>query len=140
MPRMIFVSLPVADVARSRGFYTALGFAINDRFSGETTACVVVSDTICLMISPRERLQEFTPKKVLPPAEGTTALISLSCDSRAEVDAMAAAALQAGGSELHPPEDLGFMYSRAFDDPDGNSFGILWMDPQAAAEGPPPEA
>ena len=55
-------------------------------------------------------------------------LLALALDSRAEVDAMSDAAVQAGGRELHGPEDQGFMYSRAFEDPDGHSFGPFWMD------------
>ena len=42
------------------------------------------------------------------------------------------AAIAAGGKSLHDPEDHGFMYSRAFEDPDGNGFGPMWMDPAAA--------
>ena len=46
MPQMIFVNFPVSDVARSRKFYEALGYTINEQFSDETAASVVVSDTI----------------------------------------------------------------------------------------------
>jgi predicted lactoylglutathione lyase len=42
------------------------------------------------------------------------------------------AAVAAGGKSLHEPEDLGFMYSRAFEDPDGNGFGPVWFSPDAA--------
>jgi uncharacterized protein len=137
MPRMIFVSLPVTDVAKSRKFYQALGFSINDKFSDDSTACVVVSETIYFMITTHEKFQSFSPKPLILPSTGVTSLIALSCDTRAEVDAMTDAALAAGGTEVHEAEDLGFMYSRAFADPDGNGFGPMWMDPAAAANGPP---
>lgn len=133
MPRMIFISLPVTDVAKSRTFYEALGFTINDKFSDATTACVVVSETIYFMITNHERFQSFSTKPLILPTTGTMSLIALSCDSRAEVDAMTEAAIKAGGTSLHDAEDLGFMYSRAFEDPDGNGFGPMWMDPAAAA-------
>ena len=131
MPRMIFISLPVTNVARSRKFYEALGFTINEKFSSATSACVVASDAIYFMIQTQESFQNFSPKPLVLPSEGATSLIALSCDSRAEVDTMTAAALKAGGKSLHDPEDLGFMYSRAFEDPDGNGFGPMWMDPAA---------
>ena len=131
MPRMIFISLPVTNVARSRKFYEALGFTINEKFSSATSACVVVSDAIYFMIQTQESFQNFSPKPLVLPSEGATSLIALSCDSRAEVDTMTAAALKAGGKSPHDPEDLGFMYSRAFEDPDGNGFGPMWMDPAA---------
>lgn len=134
MPRMIFITLPVTDIARSRGFYQALGFTINEKFSGPTSACVVVSDAIYFMLSTHDQFRQFSPKPLILPSEGATCLFALSCESRAEVDAMTEAAIKAGGKSLHEAEDLGFMYSRAFEDPDGNGFGPMWMDP-AAAEG-----
>lgn len=134
MPRMIFVSLPVTDIVRSRAFYESLGFSINPAFSDDTSACVVVSETIYFMISTHEKFQAISPKPLILPSTGVTSLIALSCDSRAEVDAMTEAALKSGGKEVHEAEDLGFMYSRAFEDPDGNGFGPLWMDPVAAGQ------
>ncbi len=131
MPRMIFITLPVSDIARSRGFYESLGFAINEKFSNESSACVVVSDTIFFMLATYDGFRAFSPKPLVLPSEGATSLIALSCDSRAEVDSLTEAAIAAGGKSLHDAEDLGFMYSRAFEDPDGNGFGPLWMDPAA---------
>jgi len=131
MPRMIFISLPVTNVSRSRAFYEALGFTINEKFSSETSACVVVSDTIFFMLATHDGFGNISPKPLILPSEGATSLIALSCDSRTEVDTMTEAAIRAGGTSLHDAEDLGFMYSRAFEDPDGNGFGPMWMDPLA---------
>jgi len=132
MPRQIFITLPVTDMARARGFYEALGLSINPKFSGPTWTCVVFSDTIFFMLSTHEQFREHSPKPLILPSEGATCLFALSCDSRAEVDAMTEAAIANGGKSLHDAEDLGFMYSRAFEDPDGNGFGPMWMDPTAA--------
>ncbi|GAB1480738.1 VOC family protein [Paracoccaceae bacterium] len=129
MSRMIFVNFPVTDLARSRAFYQALGFSINEQFSGDSGACVLVSEAICFMILTHDQFRDLSPKPMVDPQQGTTALISLTCDSRAEVDRMTEAAIAAGGADAHPPEDLGFMYSRAFHDPDGNAFGLFWMKP-----------
>ncbi len=131
MQRSIFISLPVTDIARSRSFYQAIGFAINEAFSSPQTACFIVSDAISLMVATHESFQAISARPLVLPSQGATSLISLSCASRDEVDAMNAAAVAAGGSEVHGAEDLGFMYSRAFADPDGNGFGIMWMDPAA---------
>ena len=131
MPQMIFVNLPVADIARSRTFYQALGFTINEQFSDETTACVVISDTIFLMILNHERFAGFATLPRADTGKSTAALIALSRDDRAAVDAMMAAALATGGSEPKPAADHGFMYQRTFMDPDGNVFEPFWMDPAA---------
>jgi uncharacterized protein len=129
MPQMIFVNFPVTDVARSRKFYEALGYTINEQFSDETAASVVVSDTIYFMILNHERFQGFATKPMANPATMTGVMLALSQDSRAAVDAITEAAIQAGGSESKPAQDMGFMYLRTFQDPDGNVFEPFWMDP-----------
>ena len=129
MGKMIFVNLAVADVAKSRAFYEALGFTINAQFSNDDAACVVLSDNIYVMILARPFFQTFTEQPLGAPAETISAIYALSCDHRAGVDQMNAAALALGGAEIHGAEDLGHMYSRAFADPDGHGFGIMWIDP-----------
>ena len=131
MPRMIFVNLPVTDVARSRKFYEALGYTINEKFSDPTAACVVLSETIYFMILNHERFQGFASKPLADPAKGTAVMIALSQDSRTAVDEFTEAALKAGASEPKPAQDMGFMYSRTFHDPDGNVLESFWMDPAA---------
>ncbi|MGV8985117.1 MAG: VOC family protein [Cypionkella sp.] len=131
MPQMIFVNLPVTDVARSRKFFEALGYKINEQFSDATAACVVVSEAIYFMILNHDRFQGFATKPLANPASSTAVMIALSQDSRAAVDTITEAALKAGGSEPKPAQDLGFMYNRTFHDPDGNVFEPMWMDPAA---------
>ena len=132
MQKMIFVTLPVTNIATSRKFYESLGWAINEAFSSDNSACVVVSDAIYFMLATHESFAAASKRPLVLPSEGATNLIALSCESRAEVDAMTDAAIAAGGTSVHDAEDLGFMYSRAFADPDGNGFGPFWMDPTAA--------
>ncbi len=130
--RMIFVNLPVTDVARATGFYAALGFERDPRFSNDRASAMRWSAAITVMLLDRDLFAGFTSRRVIDPHEAVGTLLSLSCDSRAEVDRLGEAALANGGSELHGAEDLGFMYSRAFADPDGNGWGVLHMDADAA--------
>jgi len=132
MPKTIFISLPVADVARSAAFYEAIGFEPDPRFSSAQGAAMKWSDAITVMLLDKSVYQTLTPKRIIDAHVGSGALFALSFDSRAAVDAIAEAAVAAGGREAHGPEDLGFMYSRAFEDPDGHGFGPMWMNPDAA--------
>lgn len=59
---------------------------------------------------------------MVSPRDGVSALLALSCQTRSEVDQLTEAAIAAGGRALHAAEDLGFVYSRTFKDPDGNGF------------------
>src|ERR1700712_4864836 len=120
MSKMIFVNLPVADVAKSTAFYEAIGFAKNPQFSNERGSCMVWSDSIYIMVTAHDFYRTFTTKPIADTQATSAALFALSFDSRADVDAITEAAIAAGGREAHEPEDLGFMYSRAFWDLDGH--------------------
>jgi predicted lactoylglutathione lyase len=134
---MIFVNLPVADVAKSTAFYEAIGFEKNPTFSNEQASAMVWSDTIYVMLLQHAFYRTFTRKEIIEARTHSGALLALSFDSREEVDAITQAALAAGGQEMHDPEDMGFMYSRAFDDLDGHGWGPFSMD-EAAAGAPQP--
>ena len=128
MSRMIFVNLPVADVAKSRVFYQALGFTINEAFSNADGACVVISLQIYVMILQRDFFKTFTALPVGDASAAVSSLCALSCEGRGDVDAMMSAALAAGGGEPVPARDWGFMYNRSFTDLDGHMFEPFWMD------------
>lgn len=128
MSQMIFVNLPVADLDRSKAFFEALGFTINPQFSDETAACVVISDTIFAMLLTHPKFSQFTSKAIADSRATTEVLIALSRDSREAVDAIMDAATANGGREARPAEDMGFMYHRAFEDPDSHIWEVMWMD------------
>ena len=132
MAKMIFVNLPVADVAKSTAFYEAIGFEKNAQFSADHASSMMWTDTITIMLVGHEFYSTLTPKPIADAHKTSGALIALGFDSRAEVDTITEAAIAAGGREAHDPEDLGFMYSRAFEDLDGHGFGPLYMDMDAA--------
>ncbi|MET9926665.1 MULTISPECIES: VOC family protein [unclassified Streptomyces] len=134
MARMIFVNLPVKDVETTKGFFGKLGFSTNPAFSDEKTACLVISDTIFAMLMTEERFRDFTKKDVADAARTTEVILALSADSREEVDRLADAALASGGSPAGETQELGFMYGRSFQDPDGHIWEVIWMD-EAAAQG-----
>jgi uncharacterized protein len=134
MSRLIFVNLPVNDLAASTRFYEAIGCQKNEQFSSEQAASMVWSDTITFMLLARDYFATYTPKAVADAHTTTEVLIALSRDSREEVDSISAAAAAAGGkADVRAPQDMGFMYSRAFSDPDGHVFEPMWMDLQAFA-------
>lgn len=128
MPKMIFVNLPVSDLARSTRFYEAIGCEKNEAFSNEQAAMLVWSDTISFMLLTHDFYRGFTTKPIADAHQTSAVLLCLSRDSRAEVDTIAEAALDAGGREHREAQDMGFMYSRAFEDPDGHVFEPMWMD------------
>jgi len=129
---MIFVNLPVADLAKSTAFYEAVGARRNPQFSDETAACMVFSDTIYAMLLTHAKFKQFTPKAIADARNTSEVLLCLSADSRGDVDALVASAASGGGvMDPTPTQDHGFMYGRSFEDPDGHIWEVMWMDLQA---------
>jgi len=132
MPKMIFVNLPVKDLAAATGFYEAIGCKRNEQFSDDTAACMIWSEAINVMLHTHAKWRHFTSRPI-PPATSSEVMLAVSCDSRGAVDAMLKAADANGGkADINPVQDLGFMYSRALADPDGHVWEAVWMDPAAA--------
>ena len=132
-PTMIFVNLPVKDVAASGTFFSKLGYEINPQFSTDECACVVISDTIYAMLLSVPRFSDFTSKPVADASQTTEAILCLSAPTREAVDELADNALAAGGSGAHDAIDEGYMYGRSFQDLDGHIWEVMWMDPAAVA-------
>jgi len=133
MPKMIFVNLPVKDLAAATRFYEAIGCGKNEQFSDDNAASMVWSDTITFQLLTHDYYKTFTPKPIANARETSGMLIALSRDSREEVDAITEAAAKAGGrADIRERQDMGFMYLRSFEDPDGHVFEPMWMDMEAA--------
>ena len=108
MTKMIFVNLPVVDVAASTVFYQAIGATRNPQFSNESVSAMVFSDVITVMLLSHARFADFTSKPIADGRTTTEVLVCLSEDS--------------------PVQDHGFMYGRSFEDLDGHMFEIMWLD------------
>ncbi len=134
MNRQIFINLPVADLPRSMAFFKALGFPHDPQFSDDTGACICVSDVIRVMLLTHARFRDFTPRAVCDTGQAAEVLLTLSCESREEVDGLVARALAAGGSTSDEPEDYGFMYAHSFVDPDGHGWGLFHMSATPAQQ------
>jgi len=137
MPRMIFINLPVRSLPAATAFYKAIGAGQNMQFSDETASCMVLSDTIFVMLLTHEKFRGFAPHPVADARQHTGMLIALSADSREEVDNLVRKAGAAGGTaDVMPTQDHGFMFQRTFADPDGHVWEIFWMDPDVVQQQP----
>ena len=133
--KMIFVNLPVSNLARATAFYEAIGATKNPQFSDETASGMVISDTIHVMLLTHDKFRQFTPKTIADARTTSEVLICLSADSRDAVDDTVTKAKGAGGTaDPSPTQDYGFMYGRSFEDPDGHIWEVMWMDMEAAAK------
>jgi len=135
MGKMIFLNLPVRDIVAATKFYQAIGCTKNDQYSDERSSSMVWSEVITFQLMTHEYFATFTPKKLGDARTTCGMLIALNRESRSDVDAMVESAASAGGApDVRPVMDHGWMYNRAFEDPDGHMFEVMWMDAKAAAD------
>jgi predicted lactoylglutathione lyase len=127
MHRMIFINLPVTDLATSTAFYTGLGFELHPDFSGDDSSCIVVSDSIYVMLLTRDRFADFTAGPVGDATAATTVINCLSAGSTQEVDDLVTRARAGGGKPWLDKMIDGPMYGHSFADPDGHVWEVLHM-------------
>ena len=133
MSKLIFVNLPVADLAHATAFYEAVGAVKNEQFCDATASCMVFSEHIHTMLLTHDKFRQFTPKTIADAKTTSEVLICLSAESRKAVDEMVEKVPRAGGKvDPSPKQDYGFMYGRSFEDPDGHIWEVMWMDVEAA--------
>lgn len=128
MAKMIFVNLPVRDLAAATRFYEAIGCERNEQFSDDQASSMVWSDTITFHLLANDYFATFTPKKIADAHATSEMLLALSRDSREQVDAIVGAAAATGGkADIRQTQDMGWLYTRAFEDPDGHVLEAIWM-------------
>jgi predicted lactoylglutathione lyase len=134
MPQMIFINLPVADLPRAKAFYEAIGAKNDPKFTDETAACMVFSDTIHVMLLTHAKYKQFTKKPIADTQKTSAVMLAITKDQRDCVDAVLGEALKNGAKEPRDKMDFGWMYNRAFDDLDGHTWEVVWMDMAAFAK------
>lgn len=129
---MIFVNLPVTDLAASTRFYEAIGCRKNEQFSNHQASSMVWSDTVSFQLLTREFFAAFTSKPVADAHAACQVMLCLSRDSREAVDSLVRSAAAAGGkADVRAPIEMDFMYNRAFEDPDGHELEVVWLNAAA---------
>jgi len=136
MAKQIFINLPVRDLTKAKAFYEAIGAVNNPQFSDENSACMVLSDTLFVMLLTHDKWAFFTKKPISDARQASEVMLALSADDRNAVDTMTrTAGAQGGKADVNPVQDHGFMYGRSFEDPDGHIWETFWMDMSQMPQG-----
>ena len=128
MATKIFVNLPVRDLDKSIAFFTSLGFRFNPQFTDEKAGCMVISDSIFVMLLTEAYFQTFTKKAISDAKTATEVLIALDADSKEEVQQLIAKAESAGATIYSEAQDYRWMYQHSFADLDGHQWELIYMD------------
>jgi len=126
--RSVFINLPIKEIARTRAFWTKLGFSFNEEFSDEKALCLVLKqDAIYAMLITHEYYQTFTNRPIAD-SSTTQVLLAIDVGSRERVDEVMRIAVENGATRYLKPEDYGWMYYDRFADLDGHQWEISHMD------------
>jgi uncharacterized protein len=132
--RMVFVNLPVKNLNASVEFFTKLGFAFNPQFTDQNGTCMIISEDAFVNLLVEDFFKTFTRKAISDATKSTEVIVTLSADSRADVDAFVNKALAAGGKPSMEPMEMGGMYGWSFHDLDGHLWEVFYMDPSALGQ------
>lgn len=125
----IFVNLPVKDLNKSIAFFTQLGYTFNQQFTDEKATCMIISDTIYVMLLVEPFFMSFTKQPITDTTQSNEVIIALSAESREAVDTLVDNAFKAGAGVYNEPQDDEYMYTRSFKDLDGHRWEVMYMDP-----------
>lgn len=128
MSRLLFLNLPVSDLPASRAFFEAVGLEFSGRFCEGRAECIVVGDQAFVMLFDRRHFAEFVSRTIPRAGAETAFTVSITAETRHEVDTIVDRALASGARPAKDPLEYGFMYNRTFHDLDGHLWEVMWMD------------
>lgn len=131
MNKQIFINLATKNLGEAKHFFGELGFQFNAQFSNEDGCCVIIADNISVMLLTENHFKKFTDKSICDSQKSAEALLCISCESREEVDELVSKAKLLGANVPREPQDHGFMYGHSFDDLDGHTWELIFMDQSA---------
>ncbi|WP_280897282.1 MULTISPECIES: VOC family protein [unclassified Streptomyces] len=121
--RITLITLGVSDLARSKAFYEALGW----RGQEVEETVFFQAGGLGLVLWSRDRLAVDCGLEPSPPSGFGGIALAHNVRSEAEVDALLAKVVEAGGTLTKPAavNEIGF-YSSAFIDPDGHPWEVAY--------------
>lgn len=128
MATQVFINLPVKDLKKSMTYYEGIGFANNPKFTDHTAACMVMNNSVFVMLLTYDKFKQFTTKAIIDATKTAGVINAISLESFEEVDAFVERAKKVGGREYAEAKDYGFMRQRSIEDPDGHNWEVFYMD------------
>jgi len=125
-PKMIWANFSVKDVARTRAFYTELGFQPNGKNDHPKLASFLFGDHgfVIHFFERGSQIDEY-----LAPNTSGEIIFTLSAETEAEIKEWVEKVSNAGGTVFQEAgRDETNHYSFGFADPDGHRFNVLLME------------
>ena len=129
-PTKIWANLGVKDVAKTREFYSRLGFARNEGHDGGPTLASFRfgEDNFVVHFFEENHFKEGLHGDLADLTRGNEIMFTLWADSKEEADTWANEVRQAGGNIFSEPAEFGKgYYGFGFADPDGHKWNVFNM-------------
>ena len=127
--KQIWANLATNDLERTTKFYTELGFKANDcnrSQAPELTSFSFGENDFIVNFFLKDVLQKNTHSAIADLKNGNELIISLSAESKDEVNQWVEIVKKAGGKITIEPYEIGPGYTFVFSDPDGHKFNVLY--------------
>lgn len=131
MTKEFWFNLSVKDLTKSRKFFKDIGFISNPMHENNAhmASFFIGEKKIVMMLFPEETFKGLVSKTAENGSKSSGVLFNIDGQNREAVDAMALRVEKAGGTiYATPSEKEGWMYGCGFEDLDGHSWNILYMD------------
>jgi uncharacterized protein len=129
MVSSITVNIAVGDVVKSTRLLQRLGFEVDPMFATESDMELIkLSSAIYVMLNSGPRFESISRKRLVDTSKQAEAVLQLRVDSRKTVDEIVDAALSAGCTAIHEPNQDGPIYGRSFQDLDGHNWDFFSVD------------
>jgi predicted lactoylglutathione lyase len=132
--RVSFITLGVADLARSQAFYEGLGWRPSKYGAGEGVTFFALAGGLVLALYPRADLARDAGLASDGPPDFSGVSLSYNTRSKDEVDAVMAEAERLGGRITRPAQTISWGgYVGYFTDPDGHLWEAVY-NPKAVVQ------
>lgn len=125
----LWINLPVQDLNRARAFFSAIGIEIMEKgeANNEMVGMVVGAHQVHVMLVQDEQFKSFTHNALTDTDQSTEVLLSISVDTKEELDEIIGNVKRAGGFVFGEPTERGGLYGAGFADLDGHRWNLLVM-------------
>ncbi|RKR09442.1 hypothetical protein C8C82_1376 [Flavobacterium sp. 81] len=90
MTKQIWLNLPVKEVAKSKAFFSKIGFSFNEEHDTPSSTCMIVGEgKFVVMLFEESLFASFSQNKLTDTKLSSEVLISIDAESVAEVDELA---------------------------------------------------
>ena len=131
MTKDLWINLPAKDIKKSRDFFVAIGFQLNEGMgnSEHSAAIKIGSKNIILMLFEQNVFKQIVGRNFTDTSKSSEVLFSFDAESKEEIDALAIKVEKAGGKLFSKATEIqGWMYGCGFEDLDGHRWNALHMD------------